>query len=94
YIKFHKYSLLPDEMFFQTIIMNSQRQESHRVIKSNLTYTRWIEGEPSPVVFTSTDFNELMNQSDKLFARKFDVKVDDKILKLIDDRLSKECEYA
>ena len=45
----------------------------------------------SPYVWRSDDFNELIN-SESLFARKFDTKIDDKIINLISNyvNLNKE----
>lgn len=82
-IDFFKRTLYPDELFFQTIIMNSPLNDS--VMNDNLRYIDWSKkGVPLPAVLTIDDADILLNSS-KLFARKFDVEVDEKILNLIDD---------
>jgi hypothetical protein len=88
YIKYHKYSLLPDEMFFQTIMMNLAKKDSSIKIKNNsLTYANWIKKDCSlPVTFVANDFDELKENSkkEKFFARKFDADIDEEIMNLLD----------
>jgi hypothetical protein len=72
----------PDEIFFQTIIMNSPLKDT--VINNNLRYIDWSrKGMPSPALLTIADAENLLNSS-KLFARKFDMEIDKAILDLID----------
>lgn len=85
YLEYHRYSLLPDEMFFQSIIIyleNSNLSE----ISNSLTYVNWERPlGPLPVTFNKVDFEELREASkDHLFARKFDIKMDEEILNLLD----------
>jgi hypothetical protein len=89
FVKFHTYSLLPDEMFFQSILMKIKENNQDIVIKSPVTYIDWKrKNVPLPVTFTSKDFDELTTVAQtKLFARKFDIDVDDKILELLDSRI-------
>lgn len=82
YIKYHRHSLIPDEFFFQSILHSLPQALP---IKDMLTYVNWERVEEElPVTFTSTDFNELAQQTNFLFARKFDMDVDAQILDLID----------
>ena len=54
-----------------------------------LTYVNWERVEEElPVTFTSTDFNELAQQTNFLFARKFDMDVDAQILDLLDSHVA------
>ena len=46
YIEFFKNSIYPDEMFFQTIIMNSKYSKS--IVNNNLRYIDWSEKKASP----------------------------------------------
>lgn len=81
-VRFFKYSGIPDEMFFQTIIMNSPLRFD--VVNDNKRYIRWEGGaRGSPAILRKGDFEEIMH-SDKLFARKFDIDIDSSILDLID----------
>lgn len=80
YCDFFKYTLLPDEVFFQTIILNSNFKE--KVVNDNLTYIDWKTGPQYPRLLTKSDFHKLM-VSNKLFARKFDVSGDSRIIQMI-----------
>jgi hypothetical protein len=86
YYNYHKDSLLPDEMFFQSIVMYFFYQNNRMILKPTLTYTNWErENVTLPVTFTESDFEELKAQpADKLFARKFDMQTDEQILNRID----------
>jgi hypothetical protein len=88
YESYFRYTICPDEMFFQTIIINSPYQE--RVINDNLRFIDWSDCEQgkgySPNVITC-DYIESLASSAKLFARKFDINVDTNILNFIDANL-------
>lgn len=88
YLKYHHYSLLPDEMFFQSIIMNIENSKQLEISKS-LTYVNWERPSgPLPVTFKKDDFKELKEASKNyLFARKFDIEIDKEILNIIDNEL-------
>lgn len=80
-----------DEVFLQTIIINSKFKDS--LFHSNfdndshaiMRYIDWNRG--NPYVFRNSDLDELLN-SEYLFARKFDSSVDDNIINNIKSRLS------
>jgi hypothetical protein len=85
FVKFFKYVDNPDEMFFQTIILNSHFKES--VINDNLYYVDWENPNPSsPRTFVKIDFERLANSS-KLIARKFSLTRDADILDMIDKKI-------
>ena len=79
-----KHTFIPDEFFVQTVMINSgfckrictarSFDNDHRACR----YIDWTRGHP--FVFTSGDYDELMN-SGCLFARKFSISQDDKIVK-------------
>jgi Core-2/I-Branching enzyme len=83
YIRFFKYVNVPEEMFFQTIVLNSPLKG--RVVNDDLRYLDWrnpaIAG--GPAVLSKQDFGEIMTSHD-LFARKFDMTHDAEILDMID----------
>ena len=88
YLNYHEYSLLPDEIFFQSIVMKLQDLESNKYkFEKSFTYVNWDRPETSlPVTFESYDFRELKKASEKyLFARKFDINIDENILDKIDN---------
>jgi hypothetical protein len=91
YLQYHKYTLIPDEIFFHSIIVYLNK-ENNQKIEPALTYLNWDRPKgPLPVTFVSPDLDELQIASKaKLFARKFDINKDEIILNLIDDYLRKE----
>lgn len=76
YISYFKHCSTPDESFFQTLVMNSPYKDKR---KDYLHYIDWSEGKSSPKTLTMEDVEKLKN-SDKLMARKFDIKFDREIL--------------
>lgn len=88
YVKYHKYTLIPDEIFFHSIIMYLEK-ESQINISPSITYVNWERTSgPLPVTFTKNDFEELKEASKNyLFARKFDAKNDQEIMDKIDNEL-------
>jgi hypothetical protein len=91
YYAFHKDSLLPEEMFFHSIVMHLFDYKKC-IIKPTLTYVNWERKNVIlPVTFDVHDFDELKTQpTDKLFARKFDIETDEDILDLIDKKILKD----
>ncbi len=73
-----------DEFLFQTIIMNSGF--AYTVLNDVVNYIDWSGGGANPKILKVEDYESLMN-SDKLFARKFDVKVDSVILDMLDKQI-------
>ncbi len=93
YLKYHKYSLLPDEIFFQSIIMRLSDLKSKKFqFEKSFTYVNWERAfGPLPVTFESQDYKELRKASEGyLFARKFDLKKNEEIMDQIDHELLKE----
>ena len=76
----YKYSFIPDELFFSTIIGNSDLP-----IINDLPY--YVHFQPHntghPDILTAADCPTLI-QSNKIFDRKFDETVDESILTLLD----------
>ena len=84
YLAFHRYTFAPDEVFFQTILMNSKREDLlQRICNDDLRYTDWPRLESHPRILTKADLPTLIDSKD-LFARKFDIEVDEDVLELID----------
>lgn len=86
YNRFFKYTVCPDEVYFQTLLMNSRFKDS---IESNLHRVVFLPGTSNPEVMMSKDFEDLKN-SNKFFARKFDSEMDNAILDRIDKELLNE----
>ncbi len=87
---FYKNTLIADEGFFQTVIMNTSYQHN-AVINDDKRAIDWIQlpGEIKlrPRNFTAADAKHLLS-SDNLFARKFDETVDTKIMNILSERLA------
>jgi hypothetical protein len=78
-VDFYRYANISDEMFFQTIIMNSSLR-SEVVVDTKRIGTCGID------IIKAERLDDIM-RSDKLFARKFDIHVDTQILDLIDKEI-------
>lgn len=86
FTRFFKYVHVPDEIFFQTLIMNSPYKE--RVANISLTYIDWDRVE-KPTIFREADFDLLISR-ENLFARKFDENIDLEIIALVDKHISEQ----
>jgi hypothetical protein len=95
YYVYHKDSLLPEEMFFHSIVMHLFNHKKC-IIKPTLTYVNWERKNVIlPVTFNANDFDELkMQPEDKLFARKFDIETDENILDLIDKMILEDYSWS
>lgn len=89
-----KYTSCCDEIFLQTLIINSEFKENlyskefdDNHITSVKRYIDWSRG--TPYTFRKEDFNDLIN-SEALFARKFDLNTDREIIDMIFEELNKE----
>ena len=84
YLRYHQYTLLPDEIFFHSIMATLDGP-----VAPSLTYVNWDrKNTPLPVTFETEDLEELKLASvGKLFARKFDITIDSTILDFLDQEL-------
>ena len=76
-----------DEFLIATILMNSAFRE--RIVNENYRYIDWSQGEANPKLLTVADFVRL-TQTQKLYARKFDIYADSAVLDLLDAWLQQE----
>ncbi len=88
YSEGYKTSLTPDESFFQTLLMASPYKNTRH---DYLHYIDWSErpGKPrnSPNTLTLADYDK-MKESGYLMARKFDMDVDEKLIKRLHDSIT------
>jgi len=86
FVRFMKKTLYPDEMIFQTIIMNSPYKD--HVTNTNFRYIEWpeIKDNSHPRFLNMNDFEKIRN-SGMHFARKFDTRLDHEILDMIDEKM-------
>lgn len=78
-------TFLPDEIFFQTLLSNSPF--AGRITGDNLTFIDSSSPTPPWPTVLDTSFFPTLMASPKLFARKFDVGHDAKILDQLDEAL-------
>jgi hypothetical protein len=90
-IDFFRWSAVPDEQFFQTILMSSSLAQT--VVNDDLRYMDWSDGANSPRTLTSADLDRLL-ASDDLFARKFDPRVDAHVLDALDESIEAQARLA
>lgn len=88
--KFLRHSLIPDEIFFQTALLNgSSPNLLTSIVNETVTFVNWKnKNNPSPACFDTNDFEQLAT-SKKLFARKFDFSKSYELMDNIDTKLLK-----
>jgi len=82
--RYFRLTNLPDEGFFQTVLMNSPLRDS--VVDDNLLFTRWQPLANHPDTLGVPDLDEVL-ASGKLFARKFDLRRDPGVLDELERRV-------
>lgn len=87
FVKRFKYTWGSDELFFQSILLNSQFKDN--CINDSLRYILWNGGVPFDLKMKDYD-NIKKNIKDHLFSRKFDENIDNDII----DRLYKDLENS
>lgn len=86
--RFYRHTLIPDEGFFQTVIMNTNYKGI--IVNDDKRTIDWVPAgtiKLRPRDFTSKDA-EFLIASQGLFARKFDETVDGGILSILESNLS------
>lgn len=86
YVRFFEHVYVPDELFFQTIVLNSPHTPS--LVNDDLRFIDWSEPR-GPTVLRMEHLPRLL-ESDKLFARKFDESVDAGVLDALDRHLERD----
>ncbi len=82
--KFFKRVWGPDEIFYQTILLNSPVRSS--VVNESIMYFDYSEGTSHSKNLAKSDL-EALKKSGKFFAQKFNLKIDKDILDTIDQEL-------
>lgn len=72
YYQYYKHALHPEEMFFQSIVLNSQYRQ--QTVNDNLRYIRWQRNQKHPELIEFNELESIAANTEKLFARKFDMK--------------------
>lgn len=84
--RFMQFTWGSDEFLIATVLMNSHFKD--RIVNNNLRYVDWSEGGPHPKILSANDLNALI-ETDKFFARKFDISSDSDILNLLDQYIER-----
>jgi hypothetical protein len=80
-----RFTFCPDEVYFQTILMNSPLKD--KIVNNNLRFIDWTKRNGNfPANLDESDF-QVLADSDKIFARKFDFPISEKLKRLIKERL-------
>lgn len=88
YLNDLKQCYIPEEFFFQTIIMNSEYRS--KAVPDSLRYMDWtFRNGNDPAILDETDFNKFKD-SENIFIRKVDSKISRKLIDLVDQQLLRE----
>lgn len=87
YLKRFKYTFCAEEIFFQTILLNSPLKD--KIINNNLRFIVWENRNGNfPANLDNTDYNDI-KKSEALFARKFEYPASIGLLSLIKQNILK-----
>ena len=78
---FFRHAFVSDELFFQTVLMNSPWRGA--IADRPMCYTSWSGNARSPKVLDQQDL-EALAQAPHYFARKFDADIDSRVLDQLD----------
>lgn len=81
YVKFYYQTFIPDESFYQTILLNS-KELKEKIVNDNLRYIDWKSGPTYPKILVTEDFEKIIS-SGCLFGRKFNLTEDNNIIELL-----------
>lgn len=71
-LKFLQTARFPEEMIFQTLLLNSHFKND--CINNDLRFVKWLPAKSNPEILTAGDWDAIHQANDKFFARKFDLK--------------------
>lgn len=80
YRKYIKNTFAPDEMIYQTILLNAENK--FNVVNDNLRYMIW-DGNSGPRTLGQNDYESIVN-SNCFFARKVEPEISGDLIKLIE----------
>jgi hypothetical protein len=84
--RFFRFTRIPDELFFQTILLNSPLAGT--IVSDDLRYTKWQPPSLHPEVLEPADLDVLRAARGRaLFARKFDADAAPATLDLVDSEV-------
>lgn len=86
-IKFFQHTACADELFFQSILLNSPLKD--RMINCHYRYIDWDKGGNRPKDLTIDDYAKI-KESDVWFARKINPEVDNSLADLLDSLMEEK----
>jgi hypothetical protein len=95
FIKFHEFTFVPDEAFFQPIILHLHESNQIGPIAPMLTFVDWSRPAAGlPAVLRMEDTNLLKNlPKEIIIARKFDLQKDANVIDWIEQELLKKIPF-
>ncbi|HEX5655451.1 MAG TPA: beta-1,6-N-acetylglucosaminyltransferase [Chitinophagaceae bacterium] len=84
--QFMKTARFPEEIIFQSILLNSAFQK--HCVNNDLRFVKWLPGKSNPEILTEEYKQEIMDATDKYFARKFDTRLSAALIDSLDNVLS------
>lgn len=85
FMKFLKWSFIPEEFFFQTLIMNSSFKNT--VVNNNKRFILWEEKHGTQPGILDIDDFEPIRKSDSFFIRKINLKYSNNLIKRIENEI-------
>ncbi|MBC7864822.1 MAG: hypothetical protein IAF38_17745 [Bacteroidia bacterium] len=85
FLKRFKFTRCADEIFTQTLLMNSPLAAN--VVNDCLRYVNWVDGPEYPKTLRKEDVEKIFSNPNNLFARKFDETVDKEIIEMIYNKI-------
>ena len=85
YRRYHEHTIIPEEVFFQSILLGTEFADRYEVVADNMRFLNWGVGW-HPLTLTTADLPSMI-ASNKLFARKFDSDVDQGVLTALAERV-------
>jgi hypothetical protein len=84
--RYSRFTLVPDEMYFSTVIMNSPFRDTcaGRSLRK-ISWHRSTGASPGTITMADVDW---LTSGDECFARKFDQAIDRQVLELLERRLA------
>lgn len=90
YLQFFRTTYVPEEIFFQTILLNAADPIRYTIYNYRMTFMQWDRSPGSYVIPISTSELPAMLSSGKFFARKFEPQYDSQVLDRLDQYLEGE----
>ncbi|MBN8702666.1 MAG: hypothetical protein J0M08_06350 [Bacteroidetes bacterium] len=86
YLQRFKYTSTADEIFIQTILLNSAFAD--KITNDDLRYINWATGPEYPKILRDEDYTLLTNAPSKFFGRKFDCQIDNTIIEKLQQKIN------